>query len=162
MSTSTATEIRVINIDVVCQATALVERNWVEVALNKRLMVLDPDWPQYYAMEEQGLLLCLGAYVDLELVGYTVDFLIVSHPHYRGMCVGQADVIYVAPEHRAGGVGVRLIKKGEQLIREWAKKVDKPCLRLEHAKDTEAGKALRELLPRMGYHVQDIIFSKEL
>jgi GNAT superfamily N-acetyltransferase len=162
MSTTTATDIRVIDIDQVREATALVERNHREIDFDKDLQELDPNWPHYYALSEAGLLIVLGAYADRELVGYSIDALVESHPHYRGICVGQGDVIYVAPEHREGGVGVRMIQMADQMISEWARSIGKRCMRMLHSKSTEAGLALAGLLPKLGYVSLETVYSKEL
>lgn len=134
-------------------APILFKEHWEEIAKNKQLMVLSPDEQAYRTMEEAGRLMILAAMKDDVMVGYSVSF-IVRHPHYSGLTVCQNDLIYIHPDHREGGVGIRLIKKTEQ-----EGKLRGAQLMLWHAKENTP---LAAMLPRMGCGVQDIIFSKEL
>jgi len=135
------------------EAPKLFQDHWDEIALNKDVMVLKPNEPVYRAMEREGQLLILGAYKGGELIGYSVNFL-VRHPHYADLQVCQNDLLFIAREHRAGVLGVRLIR-----VTESAAKARGAQLMLWHAKE---GSALAKIMPRMGCKVQDIIFSKGL
>ena len=55
-------------------AATLFDEHWQEVALNKQVMILKPDWQRYEAMEQQGALLALGAFDGDEMIGYSVSF----------------------------------------------------------------------------------------
>lgn len=131
----------------------LLRAHWEEIARNKGLMVLAPDWDRYAAIEASGTLFVLGAYDDAgELVGYSVTF-VDTHLHYSGLVCATNDVLFVAPEHR-GGLGRQLMAETEREATARGAR-----LLLWHAKQ---GTALDALLPRLGYAVQDIIYSKEL
>lgn len=135
------------------RAAPLIEEHWQEIALNKALMVLAPDVATYRALEEQKKLVSLGAFVGEELVGYSVSVL-QHHLHYSGLCVAMNDVLFVGKAHRHGSAGVRLIKWTERAARSRGAR-----MMLWHAKP---GTALESLMPRLGYQVQDIVFSKEV
>ena len=163
------TKISRVSIDVVrsVQHTLLTD-HWSEVARNKQLMVLDPDWPAYYQLEEKGLLTTLVAWQGVaeegnvigRLVGYSVNILVPRHLHYRGLCVFQNDVLYVDPKHRGKSVGARLIKATVEAGREAGAR-----MMLWHSKETDSkGRPaeLGPLLKKMGYGVQDIIYSSEI
>lgn len=158
------TELRELRIDDLrgsSDAAQLFEDHWDEVALNKRVMKLNPHWKRYYALEEQGALLVLGLFAKLTkprletMVGYSVSF-ITEHMHYADLRYAQNDVLFVAKPWRNGRLGVRLILATEVAARERGAQ-----LMLWHAKDRE-DLTLKDLLPCMGYGVQDIIYSKEL
>lgn len=132
----------------------LLRAHWEEVARNKEVMVLDPNVEVYKALEDRGQLISLGAFEDDELVGYSVTILVDKHLHYAGLCYGQNDVIFVDEAHRAGMLGFRLIRETERLVKERGGR-----LMFWHAKPDTPFDAL---LPRLGYGVQDVIYSREL
>ena len=136
------------------KAAALLESHWEEVAKNKRLMVLAPDWGKYLAMEEDGKIMAIGAFRDYQLVGYSVN-LIDTHLHYAGLRVCCNDIIYVRPDLRPTPLGLRLMQSTRT-----AAKYRGAELMLWHAKD---GSSLDKILRRRkAAKVQDIVFSEEL
>lgn len=135
------------------QLPGLFENHWDEVAKNKHLMKLAPQVEKYRKLEAEGLLVCLFARSGEVIVGYSIN-IITPHLHYQELTVAQNDVIYVHPAFRTSSLGLRLIKATEEACAEAGAQ-----LMLMHAKeDTPFAK----ILPRKGYGVQDIIFSKEL
>jgi predicted GNAT superfamily acetyltransferase len=139
--------------EMLSHAGELFAAHWDEIALNKQVMELKPDSERYLAMEATGGLLILAAYHDDELVGYSVNF-VMRHLHYADLNLASNDLLFVAKDHRKSRLGLQLIKATEQAAKEQGAR-----LMLWHAKPNTA---LVELMPRMGYGVQDIIFSKEL
>lgn len=148
-----ATLIRESSADEILAAVGLLADHWEEIALNKQVMQLKPDVERYYALDDQGMLLLLGAYVDGELVGYSVNFL-MNHLHYAELRVCSNDLLFIAKEHRQSKLGLQLIKRTEEEA-----KARGAQMVLWHAKP---GTTLEALMPRLGYGVQDIIFSKEV
>ncbi len=132
-------------------AAPLLLEHWEEVAKNKQVMVLNPDVERYRLMESAGMVMSLGAFIDGEMVGYSVSF-IGTHLHYAGLIYANNDVIYVRKDCRNGKAGVQLIKETERMAKERGAK-----LMLWHAKESTA---FDSLLPRLGYGVQDVIYSK--
>jgi quercetin dioxygenase-like cupin family protein/GNAT superfamily N-acetyltransferase len=132
----------------------LLAAHWDEVARNKQVMVLKPDRARYEQLERMGGLLCLAALdPDGEIVGYSVSFL-GPHIHYADLIVANNDVLFLREDLRPSTVGLRLIKETERLAKSKGAR-----LMLWHAKENTA---LAKIMPRMGYGVQDIIFSKEI
>lgn len=132
---------------------SLLEDHWEESAKNKRLMVLKPNREAYQKLEDGGNLVSLFAFVDDVIVGYSVN-IVVPHIHYVDLITAHNDVIFVSKEYRNSVLGLRLIKATEE---ECAKAGAR--LLLLHAKEDTP---LSKILPRKGYGVQDIIYSKEL
>ncbi len=133
----------------------LLREHWEEIALNKRLMVLKPNAELYAKLEAQGLLVSFGAFDGDELVGYSVTVLAPSHLHYADLFMASNDVLFVRQSHRgASRAGLQLIRATERACKERGAR-----LMLWHAKP---GTALQALMPRLGYGVQDVIFSTEL
>ncbi|HEY5993341.1 MAG TPA: GNAT family N-acetyltransferase, partial [Gallionellaceae bacterium] len=103
--------------------------------------------------EQSGALLALVAYAGDEITGYSINF-VGPHLHYSGLRYAHNDALYVAPEHRGGRLGLRLIRETERLAKEKGAR-----MMMWHAKpDT----ALEQLIPRLGCGVHEIIYSKEL
>ena len=124
-----------------------------EVAKNKEVMVLAPDYAKYHTMQKAGLLLILGVYHGYDLVGYSLNF-VTTNLHYSGLLVCQNDLLFLLPEHRASTAGLRLMAATEKAA------VEHGCkLMLWHAKE---GSPLDTILHRRKYPVQDIIYSKQL
>lgn len=135
-------------------AAPLLRAHWDEVAKNKHLMVLAPDVDRYAALEAAGVLLSIGAFDDAgEMVGYSVSF-VSTNLHYKNMTYAHNDVVFIAKEHRAGRLGIQILRETERRAKERGAQ-----MMLWHAKQ---GTSLATILPRMGYGVQDIMLSKEL
>ena len=132
---------------------ALFQDHWDEVALNKQVMALKPDMQRYHSMNEQGMLLVIGAWNDGALVGYSVNF-VMQHLHYADLRICSNDLLFVSKDLRKGRVGLRLIRATEAAAKEAGAK-----LMLWHGKPNTT---LVEIMPALGYGVQDVIFSKEV
>ncbi len=132
----------------------LLVSHWDEVAKNKRVMVLKPDRERYAYLDENDGLVCLWALdPDGEIVGYSVNF-IGPHIHYADLRIANNDVLFLREDLRPSTVGLRLIRETEKAARARGAQ-----LMLWHAKQ---GTSLDKIMPRLGYGVQDIIYSKEI
>lgn len=135
------------------QLESLLAEHWHEVAKNKHLMKLAPQVEKYAKLEAEGALLCLFARSGEVIVGYSIN-IITPHLHYGALTIAQNDVIFIHPVFRPSSLGLRLIKATEEACADAGAQI-----MLMHAKeDTPFAK----ILPRKGYGVQDIIYSKEL
>lgn len=145
--------VRISAVESIPLARPLLVEHWEEIARNKDLMVLAPDEDTYAALEKAGILFTLGAFDGDELVGYSAT-MVHQHLHYKALRYATNDVLFVSKRHRQGRLGVRLMRETELIAKERGAQ-----LMLWHAKtDTP----LEAILPRMGYAVQDVIFSKAL
>lgn len=125
-----------------------------ELATHKHLMKVSPLVERYAALEAANQLISLVAYdANDNIIGYSINF-ITQNMHYGDLRYSHNDVLYVTPAHRGGRLGLMLIHQTElEAAAEGARLI------IWHAKpDT----ALEGLLPRLGYGVQDVLFSKEL
>lgn len=131
----------------------LFKEHYEEIALNKSVMKLLPNWEKYFALEQSGMIMCLGAFLGEECIGYSINFF-TNHMHYKEMFYMQNDLLFVAEEHRNTRVGLDLIRETEKQA--FARGAE---MMLWHAKENTN---LSNLMPRLGYAVQDIIYSKVL
>lgn len=130
----------------------LLEAHWDEIAHYKDILV-DPDTALYEMVEEAGALRCYTARADGRLIGYLV-FFVKHNGHYKSSLQAVQDVLFLLPQYRKGGVGVRLLKWAEEmLIAENVQVV------YHHVKTTnQVGK----LLVHLGYELVDEIYAKRL
>ena len=148
------TEIRLSNVDeMLANASELFSEHWEEIALNKQVMVLKPDEQKYRAAEENGMLLILAAFEGDKVVGYSVN-IVTNHLHYADLITCSNDLLFVTEGKRNGRLGLQLIRATEKAAKERGAR-----LMLWHAKQ---GTPLEKMMPRLGYGVQDIIFSIQI
>jgi predicted GNAT superfamily acetyltransferase len=148
------TEIRLSNVDeMLANASQLFSEHWEEVALNKQVMVLKPDEHKYRSLEANNMLLILGAFEGDQVVGYSVN-VVMNHAHYADLVVCNNDLLFVTEGKRNGRLGVQLIRETEKVAKERGAR-----LMLWHAKPSTP---LEKIMPRLGYGVQDIIFSTQI
>lgn len=139
--------------DKIAETAELQRQHWEEVAKNKEVMVLSADTAQYAALEQQGRIFGVLAYDGDQIVGYSVNFLLINL-HYSALLISQNDLLFVAKSHRAGRTGVRLMQETERIAaRRGARMV------IFHAKEDTP---FNQILPRLGYGVQDVLHSKQL
>ena len=148
------TEIRLSNVDeMLANASELFSEHWEEIALNKQVMILKPDEQKYRAAEENGMLLILAAFEGDKVVGYSVN-IVTNHLHYADLITCSNDLLFVTEGKRNGRLGLQLIRATEKAAKERGAR-----LMLWHAKQ---GTPLEKMMPRLGYGVQDIIFSIQI
>ena len=139
--------------EMLAQANVLFEEHYEEIARNKQVMKLKPNWPMYEAVDRNGWLFIYLAMQDNVCIGYSMN-IIMHHFHYADLRVTQNDVLFVKKEFRGGRLGLKLIKVTEDHAKSEGCK-----LMLWHAKENTA---LDKLLPKLKYGVQEIMYSKEI
>lgn len=132
---------------------ALFPLHWAEVAVNRDVIKLDPDWPSYYALERAGQFHLLVCRVDGKMAGYHICF-VRPHLHYRESLSAITDIFFIHPDYRAGRIGVQLFKESEKVLR--ARGVQKIFLGCKVSKD------LTPLFERLGYTKIEFVFAKVL
>jgi len=134
-------------------AIPLLIRHYEEIALNKDIIEFNPDWDMYAKYEEAGLLKIFTAREDGILIGYFV-VIATRHLHYKDHIFAYNDIIYIAPEHRKGFAGWRLIKYAEKKLKEQGATI--MLINVKRHKPFDA------LLERLGFSHIESIFSKRL
>ena len=148
------TEIRLCTYDeFVVLADPLFEEHYEEIARNKQIMKLKPNYQLYEALNSTGWLFIYVAMRDDVCIGYSMNIM-MHHLHYADLRIAQNDILFVKKEFRGGRLGLRLLKATEDHARSEGCK-----LMLWHAKENTA---LAELLPKLKYGVQEIMYSKEI
>ena len=148
------TEIRLCTLDEFkVLAEPLFEEHYEEIARNKQIMKLKPNYHLYEALNSTGWLFIYVAMQDDVCIGYSMNIM-MHHLHYADLRVAQNDILFVKKELRGGRLGLRLLRATEDHARSNGCK-----LMLWHAKENTA---LDKLLPKLKYGVQEIMYSKEI
>lgn len=130
----------------------LLKRHWQEIAHYLDIPYA-PRWDQYELLEANGALRIFTARLDGQLVGYCV-FVLAMSIHYGSSLEANEDVLFLAPEHRKGLVGAKLIKFSDELLK--AEGVQVVSRHVKFAHDHAP------LLERFGYEPVDKILKKRL
>ncbi len=77
---------------------------------------LEPDWEAYGRIYVAGMLRCITARTEDELVGYAL-FIVQPHIHYRTCKTAFEDVYFLKKEYRLGRTGIRLFQFAEEALR---------------------------------------------
>lgn len=139
--------------DVIGEIRPLLELHYEEIASFRDKVPLDPDYERYRQAEEMGRLLIIAARREGALVGYSIFFL-SPHMHYQSTVFAMNDIVFLHPDERSGGTGVRLIKESERIVRERG-----AALISWHIKPVND---FSPLLERLGYVHHEIIMAKLL
>lgn len=130
-------------------ASGLLLQNFREVRPGEKL---NPELTFLQAAEDSGLIFCVGAIADGEIVGYSATF--VHTDMYTNQLMAANDVIYLAPKHRSGRTAWRLVEETERQAKElgaaflsWSPLIDTGFCRL---------------LDRLGYAPRTVSYRKEL
>jgi GNAT superfamily N-acetyltransferase len=92
-------------------------KHWEEIAGNKDVIALEPDFDKYKQIEENGMLRIFSARDDGDLIGYFICF-VSPHIHYKSTIYAFNDIMYVKPSYRGSTVGYRLIKNAMTDLKE--------------------------------------------
>lgn len=131
----------------------LLELHVEELTVHKDLMVLNPNLEAYMLLEDAGAIYSFFVFDDDVVIGYSIN-IISKHLHYADLLYSNNDVLFLHKDYRKSSIGRDLIIASEQEAKNRGAKVY-----MLHAKPNTA---LDHYLPKAGYGVQDIVYSKVL
>jgi GNAT superfamily N-acetyltransferase len=126
-------------------------KHWLEIAVNKNKIKLNPDWGFYEALYNAGYLGIYTVRHNQKLVGYFV-VVVKSHPHYKDHLFGANDIIYIDPDYRKGLVGFKLIKFVEKELVSLGVSV--------LSVNTKVHKPFDVVLERLGFDLVERVYTK--
>lgn len=91
--------------------------HWQEVAADKDVIPLEPNYQMYDMIDQTGQLHVVTARCDGNLIGYHVS-IVRPHLHYKSSLSSFTDMYFVHPDHRKGMVGVKLFKEAEKSLKQ--------------------------------------------
>jgi hypothetical protein len=139
--------------DVYEELLPLFKAHWVELYIKGGPENLLVNYGFYRDMEAIGQYVGLVAKDGDKLIGY-LSCLISNPPHHADITSGLVDCMYLDANSRKGSLGMRMIKKCEEVL----KKQDVDFMQIA----TNVKKDLSKLMCRMDYVPMDIIYSKKL
>lgn len=131
----------------------LIQQHWEEIALNKDVIKLNPDWDAYEALEGEGKLKVFTARDDNNLIGYFV-VLVGTNLHYKDHLFAENDIIFLRKDYRKGMTGAKLIKFAEECLTKDGVSV----LNI----NTKVHQPFDPLLERLGFNCIERVYSKVL
>lgn len=131
----------------------LLMEHWNEIALNKDIIKLNPDWREYARLDEINALRIYTARKDNQLMGYFV--IIVSRSlHYKDHLFANNDIVFLTKPARKGLTGFKLIKFAIESLK--AEGVSKLHI------NTKTHQPFDPILERLGFEEIETVFSKVL
>lgn len=94
----------------------LLQAHWDELPTLDFQYDLDPEYQQYYSMQQRDALRIVTARADGVLIGYIVVFL-TKALHHRQINTAQIDILYITPEYRGQGIFRSLREDTEQYLK---------------------------------------------
>ena len=131
----------------------LIELHWEEIALNKDMIKLNPDWESYRELEASGKLKIFTARDALDLVGYFV-VLLGTNLHYKDHMFANNDILFLRKDYRKGLTGAKIIKFAESCLRDDGVSVLTINTKVHQPFDT--------LMGRLGVNLIERVYSKYL
>lgn len=131
----------------------LLEQHYKEIALNKDIIKLNPDWRAYAQLDAINGLRIYTARKDGKLMGYFV--VIVSRSlHYKDHLFANNDVIFLTKTARKGLTGMKLVKYAIASLK--AEGVTKLHV------NTKMHQPFDPIMERLGFEEIEAVFSKVL
>lgn len=102
--------------DILEELKPLLIEHWEELANNKDVRPLDPDYPMYLAMNDMDILRIFTVRDDGKLIGYSI-WIIANNLHYKTWKYAVSDIYYLDPDVRGTGTSFLFFFK----IEDWLK-----------------------------------------
>ena len=132
------------------EAEPLLQQHWEEIALNKDIIKLNPDWRAYAELDRVNALRVFTARKDGKLVGYFV-FIVSKALHYADHLFANNDIIFLTKPARKGLTGVKLIKFAIDSLK--AEGITKLHI------NTKAHQPFDPILERLGFEEIERVYS---
>ena len=136
---------------VINEIKPLLENHYDEIALDKDVIKLNPDYDMYKKLCNSGAMRIITARDDGKLVGYLIA-LIKYHLHYKDSLTAIDDIFYVDKSYRKGLTGVKLFIKTEEILKKYG--VQRVVLNTKLHHDVGA------IFDRLGYKETERVFTK--
>ena len=129
--------------------------HWVEVAVDKDRIALDPDFNRYVALDRAGVLAMQTVRRDGQLKGYFISE-VYPHLHYQKCLMAIQDIYYIHPNCRQGGCAAAFFRFVAADLK--LRGVKKQLIMRKLHLDPRIG----DLWERLGYRPDEVWYSKLL
>ena len=127
--------------------------HWEEIALDKDIIKLKPNYTLYKTLDGAGNLQTITVRDEGKLIGYHVC-LIHSHMHYEDSLTAFTDIFFIEKKYRKGRTGLKLFQFMEQQLK--SKNVQKIYM------GTKLSLDISSLLEYLNYRPIEKLYSKLL
>jgi|HubBroStandDraft_3_1064219.scaffolds.fasta_scaffold00993_6 hypothetical protein len=134
----------------------LFERHYAELAENKDVYPLDPDWERYFMLEATGTLRMMTARCEGVLAGY-ISNLVGPHLHSRQTIFAEIEMFWLDPVYRGGWFAMKWFRENDAYLKSLGVKLVHVSEKLRF-KDGRAGLIFK----RLGYRPIEMNFVKAL
>lgn len=135
----------------------LFKKHYAEIAVDRDICPLDPDWDYYAGIDRMGLLRLLTARApNGKLAGYIFN-LIGGHNHYKSTRFAVTEMFYLHPHFRKGWQPVKFFIENIRGLESTGADIAVINFKL-HFQDGRVGK----LLARLGYEACDLVMRRRL
>jgi GNAT superfamily N-acetyltransferase len=87
----------------------ILAEHWEEIARDKDVIKLNPDWGRYEALDAAGVMFCVTARDDGQVAGYVLAY-VQPHLHYVDSLTCFTDIFFMRKGYRRGLTGYKLLK----------------------------------------------------
>jgi GNAT superfamily N-acetyltransferase len=137
--------------EVINEMRLMYPAHWAEVAINKDLVGLNPDYDRYSELDGQGLLHLVTARSNGDLVGYHL-MIVTRHLHHKDSLSAISDITYLKPKYRKGMTGVKFLKYAFDGLRDMGVKCIHTSCKVNH----DFGK----ILERLGFKEEERLYTR--
>lgn len=135
----------------------LFKKHYAEIAVDRDICPLDPDWNYYMGVSAAGILHVLTARApNGKLAGYIFN-LVGTHNHYRTTRFAVTEMFYLHPHFRKGWQPVKMFMENLRGLRVLGADITTVNFKV-HFQEARVAK----LFARLGYEVCDIVMRRRL
>lgn len=135
------------------EAKPLLKNHWQEVALNKDIIPLVPDYHGYFALEREQKLCVCTARDDGKIVGYAVY--VYDRQINFPVLWAESNICYLDPQSRRPRAAHRLLEFTEESLKRRGVRVMNTGVKNDHP-------ALGRVLESMGHKPIETVYAKVL
>ena len=136
---------------VIDEIKPLLEDHWEEIALNKEVIKLNPNYDMYEKLCKCGVMRIVTARDDGKLIGYCIC-IIAYNLHYKDSLTATNDIFFISKDYRKGSTGVKLFIKNEEILKRYG--VQRLIMNTKVHQDVGA------IFERLGYKQTERVFGK--
>jgi len=136
---------------VIDEIKPLLEDHWEEIALNKEVIKLNPNYEMYEKLCHAGVMRIVTARDDGKLIGYCIC-IIAYNLHYKDSLTATNDIFFISKDYRKGSTGVKLFIKNEEILKSYG--VQRLIMNTKVHQDVGA------IFERLGYKQTERVFGK--
>lgn len=131
----------------------LCREHWEEIARNRDIVPLSPDYQRYLKLDSMDMLCCSTAREDGKLIGYCIN-MVMPHMHYSETIWSINDLLFLTKSKRGSFIGAELLKSAMDDMRKRNVKIFHMHAKIQHD--------IKPLMKRLDFTAIETIYEKVL